>query len=111
MVNQESLGKFASYARRYEEEKKIRVYYIPMVDRDTQEHSYFYVVASALLHDKFMEAMDYGVVPDFAVVVEEGEGHPTDAVKDKMKRYYNFDHDAYFAAQKQSGAPTGNAAL
>lgn len=94
MIEPESLGSFSRYAKRYEEEKKVRVYYVPVANADASKRYYFYVVISALLHDKFMQAMDYGVIPDFAVVVEQGEGDPTPEVKDKMKRYYGFDHDA-----------------
>lgn len=52
-----------------------------------------YVAASALLHDKFMAAMSDNQIPDFAVVVAQGNGHPSDETKLKMKEYYGFVHE------------------
>ena len=59
------------------------------------ERHYFYVAASALLHEEFAKAMEFNQIPDFAVVVADGEGEPTDDVKAKMLEYYGFDHSVY----------------
>ncbi len=86
----------SSFRKNLEEEKKVRVYYVCSQDSEGTP-IYCYAVVSALLHDKFLAALEYGQVPDFAVVVEMGKGEPTQAVKDKMKQYYNFDHDLHVA--------------
>lgn len=81
-----------SYADRLAQEKKVNIYFIPYED-DSSKKLYAYVAASALLHDKFMAALEFNQIPDFAVVVARGEGEPTTEVKDMIKRYYGFDHD------------------
>lgn len=96
-MNGDFVSKFSGYAQRLEEEKKIRVYYIPAYNPVKQSNEFFYAVVSSLLHEKFMEALEFGVIPDFAVVVETGDGEPTPEIKDKMKRYYGFDHDLHAA--------------
>ena len=80
------------YKQRLAEERKVFVYYIPMLLADGAR-KYFYVAASALLHDKFIEAIEVNQIPDFAVVVEKGDGEPTNEVKEKMRHYYNFEHN------------------
>ena len=82
------------YAKRLEEERKVNVYFLQMKN-PKNDHYYFYVAASALLHDQFVAALEYNQIPDFAVVVARGEGFPDDDVKTKMKEHYGFDHEVY----------------
>jgi len=81
------------YRAKYDAAKKIHVYFIPAVDRDTGEKIYFYAISSHSLHNEMMVCLRYGDIPHFAVVVEKGKGEPTREIKAKMKAYYGFDHD------------------
>ncbi|MEZ5691019.1 MAG: hypothetical protein R3D71_05070 [Rickettsiales bacterium] len=83
------------YKKKYEEAKKINVYYIPAQDERNGDDIYFYAIASASLHQQMMYCIDKGDIPHFAVVVEKGKGKPSTEVKDKIKAYYGFDHDKY----------------
>jgi len=80
-----------SHQQRLAAEKKVNVYFIPGQDKQGGL-MYLYAVCSALLHEPFVEAVRMGAIPDFAVVVEMGSGEPGQAVKDKMREYYGFDH-------------------
>lgn len=81
------------YAKRLEEERRVKIYYIP-VTLGNGSKEYVYAAASALLHDQFVAALEYNQLPDFAVVIAYGEGEPTDEIKQKMKTLYGFEHDA-----------------
>ena len=79
------------YAKRFEEERKTNVYYLPITTKNGENH-YSYIMVSALLHEQFVKAVEMNQVPDYAVVVERGYGEPSDDVKQKMKDFYGFDH-------------------
>ncbi|MBV8938699.1 MAG: hypothetical protein JO089_02515 [Alphaproteobacteria bacterium] len=80
-----------SHQQRLAEEKKVNVYFVPGADRNGNPN-YVYAVCSSMLHEMFLHAVRDGNIPDFAVVVEMGGGEPSEAVKEKMLRYYGFDH-------------------
>ena len=82
------------YRSKYDEAKKIHVYFIPAVDKQRGQLMYFYAIASELLHTEMMKCLKDGTIPHFAVVVEKGDGTPSAEVKAKIKAYYGFDHDA-----------------
>lgn len=82
-----------SHQQRLAAEKKVNVYFIPGFDKNG-EPGFVYAVASAMLHEQLVEAVEMGVVPDFAVVVEMGAGSPSEEVKEKIRQYYGFDTDA-----------------
>ena len=96
------------YSKRYNEEKQIRVYYLP-IELHEGGQKYMYVAASSLLHEQFMSALEMKQIPDFAVVVARGDGQPSNDIKQKMKQFYGFDHDA-FAADPDTYFNTSNAA-
>lgn len=102
-----------NYRERHEAEKQIRVYYVPAYDKKQEKMAYFYLVASALLHERVIDAINHGVVPDFAVIVERGYGEPSAEVKARVKEYYGFDHDAVLSAANSNIKPThtGSATL
>lgn len=91
------------YKSKYEAAKKINVYFVPGFDEERMTPVYYYVIASALLHDVIMESLNQGIIPHFAVIVEKGDGVPTAEVKGKIKSYYGFDHD-YHASNDNSAA-------
>lgn len=80
------------FKERLAEEKRIQVYFISGTN-NTGGTTYVYAVASAALHDKVIAALKSGVIPDFVVIVEMGDGEPSAEVKEKIKTYYGFDHD------------------
>lgn len=81
-----------THQQRLAAEKKVNIYFIPGRGRDGAPR-YAYVVSSALLHTQFVEAVRSGVIPDFAVVVEEGSGiPPAEEIKAKMLKLYGFNH-------------------
>jgi len=81
-----------THQQRLAAEKQVNVYFIPGTDKAGKPR-YAYVVSSALLHTQFMQAVQTGAIPDFAVVVEEGSGLPPEnAIKDKMLALYGFEH-------------------
>lgn len=86
------------YRSKYDAAKKIHVYFIPAMDNDEGKKMYFYAIASEMLHDDMMKSLKLGVIPHYAVVVEKGHGEPTKEIKEKIKAYYGFDHDAVAAA-------------
>ncbi len=83
------------YRDRYEAAKKVNVYFVPAYDQVEKEMAFFYVLASAALHDKMVKSLESGTIPDFAVIVESGYGDPSFEVKDKIKTTYGFDHDLH----------------
>jgi len=83
------------YRSKYNEAKKIHVYFIPAIDKQRGTIIYFYAIASELLHKEMMQSLAEGDIPHFAVVVEKGDGTPSAEVKAKIKAYYGFDHDAF----------------
>ena len=87
----------STYRDQLAREKQVRVYFVPAFDQRHQRRVYFYLVASAMLDDRMQEAISKGIVPDFAVVAEKGFDEPTEEVKARVKKYYNFDHDAEIA--------------
>lgn len=82
------------YAKRYAQESQVNVYYLPMHDTRGRPY-YFYVIINALLQEQFERALELDQIPDFAVVVRQGPGHPSDEIKAQMKKFYGFDHDLY----------------
>lgn len=82
------------YSFSYDAAKKIHVYFIPAVDKNDNSRLYFYAIASALLHENMLRCLAAGDIPHFAVIVEKGRGEPSAEVKEKIKAYYGFDHDA-----------------
>lgn len=93
-LNKTVSGNQEHYAKRYAEERKINIYFLQMKNAEGERH-YFYVAASALLHEQFANAVEMNQIPDFSVVVADGEGEPTEEVRHKMKEYYGFDHAVY----------------
>lgn len=81
------------YRAKYDEAKKIHVYFIPARDLNKNEPMYFYAIASSTLHEEMLRCLKLGDIPYFAAVVEKGHGAPTQEVKEKMQAYYGFDHD------------------
>ncbi len=55
-----------------------------------------YVAIRADKLEAFMEAQKQGTFypEDFGIIIESGEGEPSDAVKHKMTTEYGFNHDA-----------------
>ena len=82
------------YRSKYDEAKKIHVYFIPARNTRTSQPLYFYAIASSMLHDEMLRCLKHGDIHDFAVVVEKGEGAPNAETKEKIKAYYGFDHDS-----------------
>lgn len=83
------------YKLKYEEAKKINVYFIPAYDESVNKDMYYYAIASAQLHEQMMYCLEKGDIPHFAVIVEKGYGLPSQEIKAKIKSYYGFDHDFY----------------
>jgi transcriptional regulator with XRE-family HTH domain len=77
----------------YKSEPQVNVYYVPGSDKQG-EPMYFYALVAAKLHQPFIESLKRGICPDFAVIVEWGEGHPTSEIMAKIKQLYGFDHNA-----------------
>lgn len=88
------MEKLPHYRTKYDAAKKIHVYFIPAIDQHTKQRMYFYAITSAVLHEEMMRCLKLGDIPHFAVVVEKGDGEPTQEIKEKIKLYYGFDHDA-----------------
>lgn len=82
------------YAKRLEEEKKIKIFYIPFTLGDGSQY-YAYIAVSALLEKQFIEAIEYNQIPDYSVVIARGPGNPPQDLKDRMKQFYGFDHEEY----------------
>lgn len=57
---------------------------------------YAYVAVRADKLESFMEAQKQGTFypEDYGIVVESGEGEPSDEVKSRMTTEYGFNHDA-----------------
>ncbi len=57
---------------------------------------YAYVAVRADRLEEFMEAQRKGLFhpEDFGIVVESGEGEPSEEVRKKMTEEYGFNHDA-----------------
>lgn len=83
------------YRERYEAQKKVRVYYIPAVENETNQPTFFYALASEVLHDDMVASLREGSIPHFAVIIESGYGEPTAEIKEKIKTHYGFDHDLH----------------
>jgi len=99
MTNDEyMMEKLPHYRNKYDEAKKIHVYFIPARDMNKNEKMYFYAIASSALHEEMMRCLKLGDIPYFAAVVEKGHGEPSAEIKDKIKSYYGFDHDALESA-------------
>ena len=90
-----------SFQARLAAEKKVNVYYIPGQDNSGNTR-FAYVVCSAFLHDQFVNCVRDGDIPDYAVIVETGTGEPDETIKEKIKAYYGFDHDAAEHMQESS---------
>ncbi len=70
---------------------------ILLVRGENQEGSaiYAYVAVRADKLKEFMEAQRSGLFypEDYGVIVEAGEGEPSDEVREKMERDYGFNHE------------------
>lgn len=57
---------------------------------------YAYLAVRADKLEAFMEAQKSGTFypEDYGIIIEAGEGEPTDEVKQKMTTEYGFNHDA-----------------
>src|ERR1700733_7534700 len=57
---------------------------------------YAYLGIRADKLEAFMEAQKQGTFypEDFGIVIEAGEGEPTDEIKQKMTKEYGFNHEA-----------------
>jgi hypothetical protein len=75
---------------------------------------YAYLGIRADKLEAFMEAQKTGVFypEDYGIVIEAGEGEPSDAVKKKMTEEYGFNHDAMLdiGSAEKAGELTGNLA-
>lgn len=92
--NDNMMERLPHYRAKYDAAKKIHVYFIPGIDKQSGKKIYFYAIASEMLHAEMMRCLSLGDIPHFAVVVEKGTGEPTPDIKAKIKAYYGFDHDA-----------------
>ena len=92
-VPESMMQQLPHYRAKYDAAKKIHVYFIPGIDKQSSQPLYFYAIASELLHDQMMRCLKDGNIPDFAVVVNKGTGTPSQETKAKIKAYYGFDHD------------------
>ncbi|MFW0776977.1 MAG: hypothetical protein ACN2B6_04585 [Rickettsiales bacterium] len=94
--DQDMMQDLPHYRSKYEEAKKVHVYFIPAFDEKRKKDIYYYAIASAMLHEATLKCLQKGYIPDFAVVVEKGDGlPPSDETKEKIKSYYGFDHTLY----------------
>lgn len=57
---------------------------------------YAYLAIRADKLESFMEAQKQGTFypEDYGIVIEAGEGEPSDEVKQKMKKEYGFNHES-----------------
>lgn len=57
---------------------------------------YAYLAIRADKLEAFMEAQKQGTFypEDFGIVIDSGEGEPSDEIKEKMTKEYGFNHDA-----------------
>lgn len=57
---------------------------------------YAYLAVRADKLEEFMEAQKQGTFypEDYGIIIESGEGEPTDEVKKKMTEEYGFNHDS-----------------
>ncbi len=55
-----------------------------------------YVAVRADKLEEFMEAQQKGIFypEDYGIIIESGEGEPSDAVREKMTKEYGFNHEA-----------------
>src|SRR5579872_6504430 len=82
-----------SHQQRLAEEKRVNIYFVPGTDKNGNAH-YAYIASSALLHTQFMDIIRTGLIPDFAVVVEEGSGMPPEEeIREKMLKLYGFESE------------------
>ena len=75
-------------------EKTVCVLLVRGEDPDgTRIYAYMAVRADKL--ESFIEAQKSGTFypEDYGIVIESGEGEPTEEVKEKMTREYGFNHD------------------
>lgn len=61
-----------------------------------KENIWAYVGVRADKLEEFMRAQNNGIFfpEDYGVVIEQGAGEPSDAIKEKMTTEYGFNHDA-----------------
>jgi hypothetical protein len=104
---QSMMEELPHYKSKYDAAKKINVYFIPAFDEDLGNNVYFYVIASAALHEQMLSSLQKGDIPHFAVIVEKGVGEPSIEVKSKIKDYYGFDHDYYASNDNRIFPRTG----
>ena len=96
MVSDDSdfMERLPHYRSKYDAAKKIHVYFVPGLDKQRECKIYYYAIANEMLHNEMMLSIKQGIIPHYAVVVQKGDGEPTQEVKAKIKAYYGFDHDA-----------------
>jgi hypothetical protein len=90
-----AMDDYAEYKK--SKDQIINIYFVPGTD-STGQRTYSFCVIDASLDKKFFQALEAGYFPNFAVIVESGYGVPSEAVKAKMKRYFDFDLDEVLAS-------------
>lgn len=67
---------------------------------------YAYMAVRADKLEAFIEAQKTGTFypEDYGIVIESGEGEPSDEVKQKMTREYGFNHDTMLDIDTPEGA-------
>lgn len=82
--------------------------FVLLVRGESPEKSpiYAYVAVRADKLEEFMEAQKTGMFypEDFGVIIESGEGEPTDAVREKMEKEYGFNHQLMVDIPDEKGA-------
>ncbi len=75
---------------------------------------YAYLAVRADKLEAFMEAQKQGTFypEDYGIIIEAGEGEPSDEVKQKMTKEYGFNHDAMLdiGNPEKAGEVTGKLA-
>ncbi|MDX1974464.1 MAG: hypothetical protein SFT92_02185 [Rickettsiales bacterium] len=69
---------------------------------------YAYVAIRADKLEAFMQAQKSGTFypEDYGIIIESGEGEPSDAVKKRMTDEYGFNHEAMIDINNQADANT-----
>jgi hypothetical protein len=76
-------------------EKTVCILLVRGENPDTKK-IYAYVAIRADKLEAFMEAQKQGTFfpEDYGIIIESGEGEPSDEVKQKMTKEYGFNHEA-----------------
>lgn len=82
-----------SHSERFAAEKAVCILLVRGESPDSLP-IFAYVAVRADRLQEFMQAQNSGMFypEDFGVIVESGEGEPTDEVREKMEREYGFNH-------------------